>query len=118
MKKRLSSLFLFLMVACGSSREAIINRTSVGLTAARTAFTIEDEQIQLTIVSASLTKAQADMNLLAHRRQRDIATKAFQAAWGALAVASLEPSDANMARLAELAAEAVASIAHKGPPSP
>lgn len=103
-------LSLVVSSACGASREAIINRTSVGLVAARTAFTTQDERMQMALVEGSANKAEAEARISAHRKSRDMATKAFQAAWSALAVASLEPSDANMQRLTELAGAAVATL--------
>lgn len=99
---------LFLLLAgCGATREQIIQRTSVGLTAARAAYTAEDEREQMLIVAESKSREESEKRLKAHRDIRDAGTKAFQAAWAALAVASLQPSDENMGRLMELAGKAI-----------
>lgn len=103
-------LFAFSCASCATTKESLINRTSVGLTAARAAFTAEDERLQMAIVDGADSRVEAEKALAAHRKRRDVATKAFQTAWAALAVAALEPSDANIARLTELATLAVRAM--------
>jgi len=103
-------LILVALAACGASRDSILSRTAVGLDAARAAFTVEDERQQLALVAAANTEGEARQAVAAHRKNRDAGTKAFQVAYGALASAALDPSDHNMARLAELAGLAVAAL--------
>lgn len=98
---------VLLGLACTTSRESIISRTSVGLTAARAAFSAEDEREQMAMVDAAKAKPDAETAIAAHRKRRDLATKAFQAAWAALAIASVDPSSANLQKLGELATAAV-----------
>lgn len=111
MLSRLAAPVLLVFLAgCGVTREAVIHRTSVGLTAARAAFTAEDERLQMAIVDSAESKLEAERKIQEHRKKRDAATKVFQAAWAALAVASIEPSDANMSKLMELAGRAVGAM--------
>lgn len=108
------ALVLLLAASCTLSRESVINRTSVGLVAAREAFTAEDERLQMAIVAGAATKPEAEAKLAEHRKGRDAATRAFQVAWSALAVASLDPSDVNLERLSKLASEVVAALNQEG----
>lgn len=104
------ALTLFLAPACTATKTEIINRTSVGLTAARAAFTEEDERLQMQAVTTATSRMEADAALAKHREKRSAVTKAFQGAWAALAVASMDPSDVNIAKLVQLSAEAVTAM--------
>lgn len=127
MRRIVVPILLILAVTACAGRDTLLVRTDRGLAAARSAFSAEDERQQLEIAEAAKAKAHAAVvagdkpaaeaavaegaaKLATHQHKRDLVTKAFQAAWLALAAASLDPSDLNISRLIQLAALAVAAV--------
>lgn len=111
MRHRIPILFcLALVAACATSKDAVLTRTLAGLDAAHVSFVSLDEQRQAEIVEHASTLDEGKAALAAHRKARNKITDAFVAAYGAVAVAALEPSDANMARLVALAVAAVTAL--------
>lgn len=110
MKRNVFIALVVLVAACGTSRNATVARVAAGLDAARAAFTLADEQMQNTLVDEAPDRPTAVARVAEHRKKRDLATKAFQAAYAGLAVAALEPSDLNLARAIELGGAALAAF--------
>lgn len=109
---------LLVLSACGASREAVLSRVQMGIAAVRSVAVEEDERIQRQILAeakaSNRSPAEVDAALAAHRKVRDLATKAYQAALLALATAALEPGDASVARAIELAAAYQKALAAMG----
>lgn len=110
MRARIPILFVLLLAACATSKDAVLTRTLAGLDAAHASFVSLDERRQTEIKDNAATLEEGKAALAAHRRTRNKITDAFVAAYGAVAVAALEPSDANMGRLVALTVAAVTAL--------
>jgi hypothetical protein len=98
-------------VGCSaSSRQRAIKSTLVAVDAARDGFTVWDERTQDAIVEAAQTKIDGREMLLAHREKRTPIVLGFNAVYRALALAALDPEEANVAIAATLAADLYETI--------
>lgn len=100
-------LVLLLVAACGTSRDAVLVRTTAGVDAAFAAFKAEDERLQMRIVDGAATRPEAEVKLKEHRAARDKVNHAFVGAYAGIAAAALSPSDATTARMVTLALAAM-----------
>lgn len=111
MRHRSPILFvLALVAACATSKDAIISRTLAGVDAAHAAFEAMDARREADIVAAATSHADGEAKLTAHRKVTDKIEDGFIAAWSAIALASLDRSDANLGRMVQLATEAMVAF--------
>lgn len=78
------------VVACATSRDAVLSRVSSGLEAAQKAFIQADVRNQEAIVAKATSLEEGKKALAAYRDKRDKVAGAFVLAWSAVAAASLD----------------------------
>lgn len=103
--------FLALTAGGGcASRGQIVSATLGGLNTARDTFVSWDLLHQTSIVADAPTKEEAQTALTNYRASREKVKLAFAAAYGALTVASLDSTDASVARAVDAVGEVVKEL--------
>lgn len=108
-QRKTAVVVLLVALAACASRQQAASRTADALSAALTAWKLQDARAELQVVADAPSEAAGRLSLAAHRAVADKVYAAFQVAFAASAAALLSPSDVNMGRLAALAAEALAA---------
>lgn len=113
MKKAVVCLFILSVVAC-ANRQKIVTRTAMALEATQNFYVEKDEEAQMLILADSSDRQTFETRIKEHRANQAKIRVGLQAAWAALAVAALEPTDLNISRMVELASKAIQAINQGG----
>lgn len=103
-------LFALALVACATSRDAVLSRTLAGLQAADKAFVAHDAELQAEIVAKAESEADGRRELAEYRVRRDKVTAAFIVAYTAVATASVDLTEDSLVQLVRAAAQAIAAL--------
>lgn len=109
--------FVFLLVAvagCAASRDEVLSRALAGVEAADKSFVGYDKAHQGGIVDSATSREQGERSLAEYRGQRDKVTAAFVAAYGAIAVASVDANDAAIKSTIDTMATLVTALRELG----
>jgi len=108
------AMILTLLAACAAGRQEILSRTMAGVDAASKAFLAYDQHHQAELVDAAISRADGAAALFAYRAKRDKVAAAFIGAYSALAVASVDLSDASLTAAAHATAAMLAAMRNLG----
>lgn len=116
MRRRIApALILFALAAsCAGGRDEILSKTLAGVNAAEKAYVTYDAKHQLEIVDAAPTREAGQSALAEWRTQRNKATVAFVAAYGALAAASTDLNEQSLAKAIDAAKTVIQALKDTG----
>lgn len=103
-------IVLFLVAACGSTRDAVLVRAMAGLDAASRVFVAQDVAAQDRIVAEAPSHEQGRAALEAYRARRDKVAAGFVLAYSAVAAASVDLTEASLQAALVAGAEVVQAM--------
>lgn len=102
------------LAGCAATKDQVLTRSLAGVDAAEKAFVAYDHEHQSGIVSGATSREQGEKSLTEYRAQRDKVTAALVAAYGAIAVASSDGSDASIRKTIDAVTAVVAAMRELG----